>query len=189
MTSLLKKLSIFIKIGVIKRYGVCLVSFKIVDRIRRGSRRELVANCVHSSHRRRDSSRRRRCVLGCRHGQQWRGSTGRARKLSLLPDKILFPPQVNLDWCHWQAGELPPSPRSNKGSKMVRIPDNRQKWGSDTVKGIDGGTQGVTGSGRGFAPSWKNSAGARGNITKYILDRRPFGSRNVRPVGLPWYCI
>jgi len=37
MTSLLKKLSIFIKIGIIKRYGVCLVSFKIVDRIRRQS--------------------------------------------------------------------------------------------------------------------------------------------------------
>jgi len=37
MTSLLKKLSIFIKIGVIKRHGVCLVSFKIVDRIRRQS--------------------------------------------------------------------------------------------------------------------------------------------------------
>ena len=34
MTSLLKKLSIFITIGVIKRYGVCLV---IVDRIRRQS--------------------------------------------------------------------------------------------------------------------------------------------------------
>ena len=37
MTSLLKKLSIFIKIGVIKRYGVCLVSFEIVNRIRRQS--------------------------------------------------------------------------------------------------------------------------------------------------------
>jgi len=38
MTSLLKKLSISIKIGVIKRYGVCLVSFQIyVDRIRRQS--------------------------------------------------------------------------------------------------------------------------------------------------------
>ena len=46
MSSLLKKLSISIKIGVIKRYGVCLVSFKIVDRIRVDSRRELVANCV-----------------------------------------------------------------------------------------------------------------------------------------------
>jgi len=51
MTSLLKKLSISIKIGVIKRYEVCLVSFQIVDRIRRavGSRRELVANCVHTA--------------------------------------------------------------------------------------------------------------------------------------------
>jgi len=37
MTSLLKKLSISIKIRVIKRYGVCLVSFQIVDRIRRQS--------------------------------------------------------------------------------------------------------------------------------------------------------
>jgi len=35
MTSLLKKLSISIKIGVIKGYGVYLVSFQIVDRIRR----------------------------------------------------------------------------------------------------------------------------------------------------------
>ena len=48
MTSLLKKLSISIKIGVIKRYGVCLVSFQILDRIRR-SRLELVANCVHTA--------------------------------------------------------------------------------------------------------------------------------------------
>jgi len=39
MTSLFKKLSIFIKIGVIKRYVVYLVSFKIVDRIRRQSSR------------------------------------------------------------------------------------------------------------------------------------------------------
>jgi len=39
MTSLLKKLSIFIKIAVIKHYAVCLVSFKIVDRIRRQFRR------------------------------------------------------------------------------------------------------------------------------------------------------
>jgi len=40
MTSLLKKLLISIKIGVIKRYhGVCLVSFKIVDGIRRQSSR------------------------------------------------------------------------------------------------------------------------------------------------------
>ena len=37
MSSLLKKLSISIKIGVIKRYGVCFVSFQIVDRIRRQS--------------------------------------------------------------------------------------------------------------------------------------------------------
>jgi len=37
MTSLLKKLPISIKIGVIKRYGVCLVSFQIVGRIRRQS--------------------------------------------------------------------------------------------------------------------------------------------------------
>ena len=39
ITSLFKKLSIFIKIRVIIRYGVCLVSFKIVDRIRRQSSR------------------------------------------------------------------------------------------------------------------------------------------------------
>jgi len=50
MTSLLKKLSIFIKTGVIKRYGVCLVSFKIVDRIRRQSSS---ASCELCSHRRR----------------------------------------------------------------------------------------------------------------------------------------
>ena len=37
MTSLLKKLSISIKIGVIKRYRVCLASFQILDRIRRQS--------------------------------------------------------------------------------------------------------------------------------------------------------
>jgi len=47
MTSLLKKLSISIKIGVIKRYGVCLISFKLwTESV--GSRRELVANsCSH----------------------------------------------------------------------------------------------------------------------------------------------
>jgi len=64
MTSLLKKLLIFIKIGVIKRYGVCLVSLKItVDRIRRQSSS---ASCELCSHRRRDKtvSSRRRCVLG-----------------------------------------------------------------------------------------------------------------------------
>jgi len=48
MTSLLKKLSISIKIGAIKRYRVRLVSFQIVDRIRR-RRCELVANCVHTA--------------------------------------------------------------------------------------------------------------------------------------------
>jgi len=69
MTSLFKKLSIFIKIGVIKRYGVCLVSFKIVDRIRLQSSS---ASCELCSHRRRRGDktvssrrrRRRRCVLG-----------------------------------------------------------------------------------------------------------------------------
>ena len=67
MTSLFKKLSIFIKIGVIERYGVCLISFKIVDRIRRQSSS---ASCELCSHRRRrrdktvSSRRRRQCVLG-----------------------------------------------------------------------------------------------------------------------------
>jgi len=46
MTPLWKKLSICIKIGVIKRYGFCFVSFQIVDRIHR---REPVANCVHTA--------------------------------------------------------------------------------------------------------------------------------------------
>ena len=76
MTSLLQKLSIFIKIGVIKRYGVCLVSFKIVDRIRRQSS---WASCELCSHRRRQrrlrrdktvsSRRRRQCVLGFSGGK------------------------------------------------------------------------------------------------------------------------
>ena len=65
MTSLLNKLSISIKIGVIKRYRVCLVSFQTVDRIRRQSS---WASCELCSHRRRQSdktvSSRRRCVLG-----------------------------------------------------------------------------------------------------------------------------
>ena len=67
MTSLLKQLSISIKIGVIKCYGVCLVSFQIVDWIRRQSS---WASCELCSHRRRrrdktvSSLRRRRCVLG-----------------------------------------------------------------------------------------------------------------------------
>ena len=59
MTSLLKKLSIFIKIGVIKRYRVCLMSFKIVDRIRRQSSS---ASCELCTHRRRDETRQFRRV-------------------------------------------------------------------------------------------------------------------------------
>ena len=61
MTSLLKKLSISIKIGVIKRYGVCLASLQIVDRIRRQSSWAICELCSHRR-RRRDktvSSRRR----------------------------------------------------------------------------------------------------------------------------------
>ena len=50
MTSLLTKLSISIKIGVIKRYGVCLASFQIVGWIRRQSS---WASCEFCSHRRR----------------------------------------------------------------------------------------------------------------------------------------
>jgi len=67
MTSLLKKLSISIKIGVIKRYGVWLASFQIVDRIHRQSSWASCELCSHRQ-RRRDktvsSRRRRRCVLG-----------------------------------------------------------------------------------------------------------------------------
>ena len=48
MSSLLKKLSISIKIGVIKRYGVCLSVSKLwTESV--GSRRELVANCVYTA--------------------------------------------------------------------------------------------------------------------------------------------
>ena len=61
MTSLLKKLSIIIKIGVIKRYGVCLVSFKIVDRI---CRQLSSASCELCSHRRRDATRQFRRIGG-----------------------------------------------------------------------------------------------------------------------------
>jgi len=49
MTSLLKNLSISIKISVIKRYGASLVSFQLSTESV-GSRRELVANyCVHTA--------------------------------------------------------------------------------------------------------------------------------------------
>jgi len=48
MTSLLKKLSIFIKIGVIKRYRVCWSVSKLSTESV-GSRRELVPNCVHTA--------------------------------------------------------------------------------------------------------------------------------------------
>ena len=73
MTSLFKNLSIFIKIGAIKRYGVCLASFKIVNRIRRHSSRivftpptptrqnSFVASAVYT-HRRRDETRQFRLV-------------------------------------------------------------------------------------------------------------------------------
>jgi len=48
MTSLLKKLSISIEISVIKRYGVCLVSYLSAESV--GSRRDLVANYyVHTA--------------------------------------------------------------------------------------------------------------------------------------------
>jgi len=47
MTSLLKKLSISIKIGVIKRHGVWSVSKLLTESV--GSRRELVTNCVHTT--------------------------------------------------------------------------------------------------------------------------------------------
>jgi len=69
-TSSLKKLSISIKIGVIKRYGDCLVSFQIVDRIHQQS--SWVANCVHTATPTRHNStvasrRRRRCVMCIGH--------------------------------------------------------------------------------------------------------------------------
>ena len=76
MSSLLKKLSIPIKTHLVKRYGVCLVSFQIVDRIRRQSS---WASCELCSHRRRrhdktvSSRRRRRCVLGIRQAEGPKG--------------------------------------------------------------------------------------------------------------------
>jgi len=60
MMSLLKKLSIFMKIGVIKRYRVCLVSFQISSPESVGSRRELVANFVHTADA--DATKQFRCV-------------------------------------------------------------------------------------------------------------------------------
>jgi len=47
MTSFLKKLSISVKIGVIKRYAVWSVSKLSTESV--GSRRELVANSVHTA--------------------------------------------------------------------------------------------------------------------------------------------
>jgi len=49
MTSLLKKLSIFIKIGVIKRYMESVWSVSKLSTESVGSRRQLVANCVHTA--------------------------------------------------------------------------------------------------------------------------------------------
>jgi len=72
----LKKLSISIKTGVIKHYGVCLVSFQIVDQIRPQSS---WASCELCSHRRRrrdktvPSCRRTRCVLGIKCDFTMRG--------------------------------------------------------------------------------------------------------------------
>ena len=60
MTSLLKKFSISIKIVVIKSYGVCLVSFQIVDRIRRQSS----WTSVHTADATKTVSSHRWCVLG-----------------------------------------------------------------------------------------------------------------------------
>jgi len=49
-----------IKIGVLKRYGVCLVSFQLLSTESVGSRRELVANCVHTADA--DATKQYRCV-------------------------------------------------------------------------------------------------------------------------------
>jgi len=61
MTSLLKKLPISIKIHVVKPLWVCLVSFQIVDRIRRQSSWD---SCEFCSHRRRDATRQSSRVGG-----------------------------------------------------------------------------------------------------------------------------
>jgi len=60
MTSLLKKLSISIKIHVVK--PLCSVSKLTTESV--GSRRELVANSVHTADA--DATQRRRCVVGLR---------------------------------------------------------------------------------------------------------------------------
>ena len=49
MTSLFKNLSIFIKIGVIKRYMESVWSVSKLSTESVGSRRQLVANCVHTA--------------------------------------------------------------------------------------------------------------------------------------------
>jgi len=73
MTSLLKKLSIPIKIGVIKRYGVWSVSKLSTESV--GSRRELVANSVHTADADADATKQfRRVGVGqaCRgYGYPW----------------------------------------------------------------------------------------------------------------------
>jgi len=87
MTSLLKKLPISVKIGIIKRYGVCLASFQIDDRIRRQSSS---ASCELCSHRRRlrdktVSSRRRPVCMGHHvSGARRRQSEEFALRLSLF---------------------------------------------------------------------------------------------------------
>ena len=89
MTSLLRKLSIFIKIGVIKRYGVWSVSKLSTESV--GSRRELVANCVHTAD---DStvSSRRRCVLGFTNWRSrrspWTGDKCREGSCSRSPCRL-----------------------------------------------------------------------------------------------------
>ena len=111
MTSLLNKLSISIKIGVIKRYGVCLVSFQIVDRIRRQSSWASCELCSH--HRRRCDKtvswrRRRRCVLCLTHCSKLKITSPTSVTLRgiltethyrLTVVRLWSPYRNNLSWC------------------------------------------------------------------------------------------
>jgi len=95
MTSLLIKLSISIKIGVIKRYGVCFVSFQIVDRI---CRQSSWASWEVCSHRRRRRRRRRDKTVSSRRRRRCVGLLGIINALLVVCGQALRPPLPPRYW-------------------------------------------------------------------------------------------
>ena len=146
MTSLFKKLSIFTKIGVIKRYGVCLVSFKIVDRIRRQSSRivftppmptrqnSFVASAV-CTHRRRDKTRQFRLIgVGGVYWALLTHSQPSDQRLGVECGWVLggisnFPYGGRAEYCHYVHAEL-----ANSGRIWHTVQNCQDRPNSDRIQ-------------------------------------------------------